>query len=219
MSLLVTSLLLGAGVLIGRWFARAGKDPAAAALPEAEARRSSLRAAAVSDAAGERPSPRVVDWSVFPCALGDVIVRAGGEEAWLAGALVLSEDRPAAAVFVAPEAGGDHAILVRPRPSEEIVWLESLPPDEVILGAEPPTSIEVRGTRYERLRRLPLRVDRVGTGAPDVGEAVIFAEYAAAPPERLLVILGGGAARVWRGTLLEPGMYDVLAAGHSTLDP
>ena len=99
-----------------------------------------------------------------------------------------------------------------------MVWLEPLPADEIALGAEPPTSLEVRGTRYDRARRLPLRAERVGTGAPDLGDVVIVAEYAASGPERLLVITGGGSARVWRGTLLERGMYDVLPSGSSTLD-
>jgi hypothetical protein len=216
MSFLLTSLFVAGGVLLGRWIARGGAGNAE--LPPAEATDKALPAST------EIVPKKSVDpdWSVFPCALGDVIVRAGGEEAWLAGALVLSESSPVAVIFVAPEAGGDHAILVRPRPAGEIVWFEPLPRDEIVVGAEPPTSLEVRGVRYERLRRLPLRAERIGAGAPDVGDAVIYAEYAGAGAERVLVLSvpgahGGGPARVWRGVALEPGMYDVLPSGKATL--
>ena len=226
MSLLVTSLFIAGGVLVGRWMARAGAGTRGrrgdSALPPAD---ESGRASLTGRSGASRPpapvsgeAPRVVDWSRFPLALGDVLIRAGGEEAWLAGAVVLSEERPALALFIAPDAGGDRALLVHARPADDVVWLEALPADEIALGAEPPTSLEVRGTRYDRARRLPLRAERVGTGAPDLGDVVIVAEYAAAGPERLLVITGGGSARVWRGTVLERGMYDVLPSGSSTLD-
>jgi hypothetical protein len=230
-SLLVTSLFIAGGVLVGRWMARAGTRARRGDVnlpPAGEGGRASLpsasRASGASGASGASPAPasvsapRVVDWSRFSLALGDVLVRAGGEEAWLAGAVVLSEERPAMALFIAPEAGGDRALLVHALPADDVVWLEPLPADEIALGAEPPTSLEVRGTRYDRARRLPLRAARVGTGAPDLGDVVIVAEYAASGPERLLVITGGGSARVWRGELLERGMYDVLPSGSATLD-
>ena len=52
--------------------------------------------------------------ATFPCKLGDVVVRAAeGDEAWLAGVLMFEEDRPVAALFVAPEAGGNRAVFVR----------------------------------------------------------------------------------------------------------
>ena len=44
--------------------------------------------------------------------------------------------------------------------------------------------------RYERARRLPVRVSRVGTGAPAVGERAVVAEYAGPAGARLLVVAG-----------------------------
>ncbi|MEO6418827.1 MAG: hypothetical protein ABIP39_05440, partial [Polyangiaceae bacterium] len=85
-------------------------------------------------------------------------------------------------------------------------------------GAEPPSSLEHNGERFDRVRRLPFRAERLGTGAPDVGEEVVVAEYKSLPGERMLVIVGSKVARAWRGMLLEPGMYDVLASGKSTLE-
>ncbi len=152
----------------------------------------------------------------FACKLGDVIIRAGGDEAWLAGALVLAEDAPVAVLFVAPDAGSDRAVLARAR-GEALLWLSPLGPDEIVTGAEPPSAIEHGATRFDRVRRLPLRVERIGSGTPDVGDRVLFAEYTASTGERLVILIGAGAPRAWRGVALEEGMYDLLPGGKATL--
>jgi hypothetical protein len=85
------------------------------------------------------------------------------------------------------------------------------------VGSEPPSSLEHKGDRFERVRRIPYRVEREGTGAPDVGEQAVVAEYTSGE-SRLLVVTGSGVARMWRGHVLEDGTYDVLAAGKSTLE-
>lgn len=155
----------------------------------------------------------------FICQLGDVLMRITGEEAWLAGGLVLSEEVPVAVLFVAPDAVHDCAIYVRARPRESILWLEPLDPSAILVGGEPPTAVEDRGIRFERARRLPLRPRRIGVGAPDVGDAAIVAEYASAGAERLLVIKGNaGVVRAYRGLELERGSFEVIASGESTLD-
>jgi hypothetical protein len=155
----------------------------------------------------------------FPCQLGDVVIRLTGEEAWLAGGLVLCEEGPVSALFVAPDAGHDCAIYARPQPREAIFWLEPLDPGAVLVGGEPPTSVEHGGIRFDRVRRLPLRPRRIGVGAPDVGDAVVLAEYASAGSERLLVMRStSGTSRAFRGVELEPSSYEVIASGRSTLD-
>jgi hypothetical protein len=154
----------------------------------------------------------------FPCQLGDVLMRITGEEAWLAGGLVLSEEGPVAALFVAPEAGHDIAIYVRPQPREAVYWMEPLDPSAVLVGGEPPSSVEHGGIRFDRVRRLPLRPKRIGVGAPDVGDAVVLAEYASAGSERLLVMRSNlGTSRAFRGEELEPSSFEVIASGKSTL--
>jgi hypothetical protein len=154
----------------------------------------------------------------FPCQLGDVLLRLTGEEAWLAGGLVLSEDAPVAALFVAPEAGHDCAIYVRPQPREAVYWMAPLDPGAVLVGGEPPSSVEHGGVRFDRVRRLPLRPKRIGVGAPDVGDAVVLAEYASAGSERLLVMRStSGTSRAYRGEELEPSSFEVIASGRSTL--
>lgn len=154
----------------------------------------------------------------FPCQLGDVILRLTGEEAWLAGGLALSEDAPVAALFVAPDAGRGSAIYVRPKPRESLFWMEPLEASAVLVAGEPPSSVEHGGVRFDRVRRLPLRPRRLGVGAPDLGDAVVLAEYASTGSERLLVLRGStGAVEAYRGEELESSAYEVIASGRSTL--
>jgi hypothetical protein len=215
-SLLVTGALVAGGMLVGRWIMRSqrGQQPAPPDAPKDDDVKRDEKKAKEDPAA-----PKVArdPFESFAVKLGDVVMRAGGDEAWLAGALVFSEEVPAAALFVAPDAGGDRAIYARPSPNDALVWLSPLAAGEVLTGAEPPTTIEHAGLRFERARRLPLRVARVGTGAPDMGERAIVAEYEAGGGERLLVVVGA-QTRAWRGAALEPGMYDVLPSGKSTLE-
>lgn len=154
----------------------------------------------------------------FPCQLGDVLMRLTGEEAWLAGGLVFSEEAPVAALFVAPDVGHDCAIYVRPQPREAVYWMEPLDPGAVLVGGEPPSSVEHGGIRFDRVRRLPLRPKRIGVGAPDVGDAVVLAEYASAGSERLLVMRStSGVSHAYRGEELEVSAYEVIPSGRSTL--
>lgn len=155
----------------------------------------------------------------FVCQLGDVLMRITGEEAWLAGGVVLSEEIPVAVLFVAPDAVHDCVIYVRARPRDSLLWLEPLDPSAVLVGGEPPSSVEHGGIRFERTRRLPLRPRRIGVGAPDVGDVVVVAEYASTGAERLLVLkANSGVVRAYRGLELERGSYEVIASGDTTLE-
>ena len=110
----------------------------------------------------------------------------------------------------APEAGGDRALFVRKAQGAGIAWLSPLPKGAVDVTKDPPHALEHDGIRYERARRLPVRVSRVGTGAPSVGERAIVAECAAGATSRLLVVAGTDATLAWRGSALAEGEYDVL---------
>jgi hypothetical protein len=154
----------------------------------------------------------------FPCQLGDVLMRITGEEAWLAGGVVFSEEVPVAALFVAPDAGHDCAIYVRPAPREVVYWLEPLDPSAVLVAGEPPSAVEHGGVRFDRARRLPLRPRRIGVGAPDVGDSVVLAEYISAGAERLLVMKATtGVVRAFRGLELETSSFEVIPSGQTTL--
>lgn len=175
--------------------------------------------AAKKGAARSLPEGARVQLEGFVCQLGDVLMRITGEEAWLAGGVVLSEEIPVAVLFVAPDAVHDCVIYVRARPRDGLLWLEPLDPSSVLVGGEPPSAVEHGGIRFERTRRLPLRPRRIGVGAPDVGDAVVVAEYASTGAERLLVLKGNaGVVRAYRGLELDRGSYEVIASGDTTLE-
>jgi hypothetical protein len=170
------------------------------------------------DANPDTKGPAGAGLAAFPCRLGDVVVRvAERDEAWLAGALVFEEDQPVAALFVAPEAGTDRALLVR-EAEDGLTWLSPLARDEIALPGEPPHTIEHRGVRFERVRRLPVRVTRLGTGAPSVGDRAVVAEYAGPAAEQILVVAGTEKTLVWTGVALGKADYDVLPGSKETLE-
>jgi hypothetical protein len=246
MSLLLAGLIVGGAsgaAFVGRWLARrrgaplepkpadadgaGGAAASVAGVPAPEAPAVPSAAASTEGAstrAARKPAARKVEGphahlEGFPCQLGDVLLRLTGEEAWLAGGLVLSEEGPVAALFVAPDAGHDCAIYARPRPREAIYWMEPLDPGAVLVGGEPPNAVEQGGIRFDRVRRLPLRPKRIGVGAPDAGDAVILAEYASAGSERLVVMkCTSGASFAYRGEELEASTYEVIPSGRATLD-
>jgi len=157
----------------------------------------------------------------LPCALGDVVLLAGGEEAWLAGAVLFREraahrdesgevTRTVAALFVAPESGRDRAVYARSSPEVSLDWMAPLAPAALTLGGEPPSAIEHDGERFERVRRVPLALECVGAGAPDLGARGVVGEYEGGGGARLLVVIGASGTRAWRGRRLDQGMYEIL---------
>lgn len=214
-----------AGLVAGRllaWRAQRGRvaDPAPSS-EEAAPESNPPEAEAPGDAPAATHAQ--VRLEGFPCQLGDVVLLPTGEEAWLAGALLLSErttqadgtgafQRTVAVLFVAPDKGSGRAVYARPAPDPALDWMSPLSPGEVTLGAEPPSSLEHDGTLFERVRRLPLGVDCAGEGAPDLGPSVILAEYDGGADARLVILATREAAHVWRGRRLAAGMFDVLPA-------
>jgi hypothetical protein len=151
-----------------------------------------------------------MDPSAFPCALGDVVVRASdGAEAWLGAAIVLREDAPTAVLFVCPEAGGDRVVYARPLPDARIAWLMPVPAEPMVAGREPPSAIEIEGARFDRVRRLPLRVTAVGADAPEVGATAILGEYQGRGADFAVIVAGEKATLAFRGARLDPHEYDV----------
>ncbi len=202
MSLALGLAVAAGGVVVGRWIAKA-LAPRGPAEPEEEAR----------DQSGKTDV-----FDRFPCRLGDVVVRlAERDEAWLAAALVFEEERPIGALFVAPEAGTDRAIFVRAE-AQGVIWLDELGPKDIPAKGEPPHTLEHEGVRFERVRRLPVRVTRRGAGAPSVGDRAVVAEYAAATAARIVLVAGSEQALAWIGVALEATEFDVLPGGKATLD-
>lgn len=210
MSLIVTSLLVAGGVILGRFLARSRQSPKDE--PEEEDQRGT-----VEEKTKAPPKEARDPLENITCKLGDVVMRGVGEEAWLAGVLVLEEQMAVGALFVAPEAKQDRALFARPQPSEEIVWLAPIEGEKLGVAKEPPASLEHGGDRFERTKRLPVRVTRLGSGAPAIGATAIFAEYTSLGNERIIVVVGDTIA-AYRGQVLESGTFTILPSGKSTLD-
>jgi hypothetical protein len=170
---------------------------------------SQARALLAADGADEPTD----EFAAFPCKLGDVLVRrAERDEAWLAGAIVFSEDRPVAVLFIAPEAVQDRAIFARAGRSE-VAWLTPISASVGIAGGDPPSTLEHDRVRFDRTRRIPVRVDRLGTGAPEMAGRGVVAEYTGPGTARALVVIVDSRVLAWRGVVLAETDYDVLPGG------
>ena len=192
MSVLITALVVGCGMLAGRLLVHR---------PRVSKRTDPPDVAESSEEAPPQKEPGTLEG--FPCQLGDVIMRKLGDEAWLAGALVLSETSPAIALFISPEAGAMRVVLARPE-SEELLWLTETTGVSMVAG-EPPSTLELGTDRFDRRRRLPFRVERRGTGAPDMGTDVIFAEYTGLADSALVVVVAKEKVLALLGEVLAPG--------------
>jgi hypothetical protein len=91
----------------------------------------------------------------------------------------------------------------------ELAWLTPVRRDALLAGSDPPSVIEIEGVSFERRRRLPFRVQRLGTGAPDLGETALVGEYAAASGEVAVLLIADGVTRAWKGRRLTEGEYEV----------
>jgi hypothetical protein len=181
------------------WAARKGRRGS----PEA-----TLEAAKKAKAALNPPPPTTPD--TLPLSLGDV-VSAEGEERWLEGALVAREDGHArAALFFAREGLAERAVLAFAPPRRELFWLA---PTDTLAPREPPGTLEVGRETYQRVERFPAAVERVGVGAPQVGEVVLWALYEGGGRKVALLLAGGLGQRVWTGTRVEDGEWDRMGQG------
>lgn len=201
MSIAVGLLVAAGGVVLGRWLAHKMRPGSPHDAPPAGA-----------DGAGTADEAL----GAFPCRMGDVVVRKSlRDEAWLAGALVFAEEHPVGALFVAPEAGTDRAVFVR-EGWEGLAWLAPLATSEVPRTGEPPHTLEHGGVRFERSRRLPVRVRRIGTGTPPVGDRAVVAEYAGPAADRIVLVVGSERTLAWSGTALEREEFEVLPGDKTT---
>lgn len=154
------------------------------------------------------PSP----FDGMPLALGDVVL-AEAEERWLAGALVARENgRVVAALFFSPEGATTRALAAFGAPRRDIYWMS---PVEVVTPPEPPATIEIGEAMLARRGRLPVSVERLGQGAPQVDEALLWATYEGGGRDVAVLLAGGGKVLAWRGSRLDEGDYDRLGTGGS----
>ncbi|WP_437946045.1 hypothetical protein WME98_35235 [Sorangium sp. So ce296] len=155
-------------------------------------------------------SPDGAPWDELPFALGDVVL-AGSEERWLSGAIVARErGEIVAAVFLAPEGATQRAVVAFPAPRREILWLAPAAADS---PDEPPATLEIAGMTLRRRARLPAALERLGQGAPSLGEAGIIALYEGGGHDAAVVLASEGRIHAWVGRRVEEGGYERLGGG------
>ncbi|HVY44652.1 MAG TPA: hypothetical protein VHB21_02190, partial [Minicystis sp.] len=167
------------------------------------------QAARASGAAKKKPAA-VDPFATLPLALGDVVV-GDGDERWLAGAVLAREEgRVVGALFVAPEGAKELAVAAFPSPRKDVLWLA---PTSVDTPGEPPATLEVDGVALQRRGRLPVAFERMGQGAPGVGEDGMWAVYDGGGRDVALVVTSGGRSFAYAGRRLDEGEYDRLGKG------
>jgi hypothetical protein len=146
----------------------------------------------------------------LPLSLGDV-VSDHHEERWLAGALVAREQgRVISALFLAPEGAKLSAVAVFAAPRKEIYWMD---PADLDVTDEPPATIELGGVAFRRKARLPVTIERMGQGAPSIGEEAIWGVYDGGPAEVAVVLVSEGRVWAWQGRKLDEDRYDRMGEG------
>jgi len=140
----------------------------------------------------------------FGLAIGDVI-SSGGEERWLSGALLAREQTVITVLFFAPEGREHWVVAAFPLPERDIFWLR---PVEVVSPAEPPATLEIDGFTMQRKRRLPVRLERMGQGAPAVDSTGMLATYTAGARDVAIVLTCGEQCLGWSGRRIESSEYD-----------
>lgn len=176
--------------------------PIAKARPEASA-----KAAPKPETAEEKAKKT---FAGLPLSLGDV-VSDGHEERWLAGALVAREQgRVLSVLFLAPEGAKLSAVAVFAAPRKDIYWMD---PAALDVTEEPPATIELAGVAFRRKARLPVTIERLGQGAPSIGEEAIWGVYDGGPSEVAVVLVSDGRVHAWQGRRLDEDRYDRLGEG------
>lgn len=168
------------------------------------------RAVAETPATAPPQAPSPLARAGFEVELGDVI-EVLGRELWLEEAWLFTEGvDPVAALFGARDA----SLLVLPPPASTLYLLERL---EIGLPEEPPSSIESRGVRFERVRRLPVEVAAIGKSTPLPWTEGLLSEYRGLESEALWVLGRGARSRVWQGRIVHGSDVVRWGGGHETL--
>jgi hypothetical protein len=167
------------------------------------------------------PSPSVP--ANVALAVGDVVaVLADGpglggvdgtsRERWLSSAVVAREaDEVVAVVFFAPEGAREESVVAFPAPRRELGWMSATPTE---IGKEPPTTIELGGVILDRRARRPVSLERLGRGAPRIGEHATYAEYASGRDFGVVLVGTEGVVSL-RGVRLDAGEWEKMGSGES----
>lgn len=198
MSLVIAAIIAGGAAVFGgstfAWLRRKRVPKTARPLP-----------------ATERSKPGELATRGFDLELGDV-VEIGGRELWLERGWVLSEgDEAVVVMFSAKEA----TLVTLPAPSRASYLLD---PVELAFPGDPPPTLESAGVRFERVRRLPVRVEPLSKSPPLPWDQALLSEYRGLATDALFVLGNAGRIRAWQGRLVGESEIERWGGGKSTLE-
>jgi hypothetical protein len=197
LSLTLAAILIGAGALFGggTWAWRRRRPPAK---PSAATATAPVKVSLLSTRG-------------FDIELGDVI-EVGGRELWLEHGWVLAEgEDPIVALFSAREA----TLVALPAPSRALYLLDEV---DLKLPGDPPLTLESNGVRFERVRRLPIRVEVLEKSPPLPWEEALLSEYRGLATDALFVLGQTGRLRAWQGRQVGESEIERWGGGKSTLE-
>ncbi|MCB9578008.1 MAG: hypothetical protein H6717_13375 [Polyangiaceae bacterium] len=190
MSLILTALIVGGGLVaagIGTRLALRRKPEK----PEGDA--PSKPAAKSSSGLAE---------AGFRVDVGDVI-SVRGRELWLAQGWLLREGGEAVAAVLFSD---QDVVVALPPPDARLALLTEVSAN---LPDEPPASIEVKGVRYERVRRLPVELAALADTQPPPWNAALFCEYRGLGGEQLWIVGHGAFSRAFQGSAISDDDFEM----------
>jgi hypothetical protein len=197
-SLVLAAVVLGGSALVAglttRWMASRKQTTPKPAPPELPA----------------APVPTALSKAGFDVDLGDV-VDVAGKELWLESAWLLSEGGdPVVAIFAAREA----VLIVLPPPKRSVYLLDAV---ELRLPDDPPASLESGSVRFERVRRIPVRILAIDASAPLPWDEALLSEYRGLAGDALWLLGRGASAKAWRGRVVDESEIERWGGGGATL--
>lgn len=199
MSLVLAAIVIGGGALVAglttRW---------------ATGRKKTRPARDAASPAVEAPAPTLLTKAGFEVDLGDV-VEVAGRELWLESAWLLSEGAdPVAALYAAREA----VLVVLPPPRRTVYLVDAV---DLRLPDDPPASLESGGVRFERVRRIPVRITAIEGTAPLPWDEALLAEYRGLAGDVLWLLGRGPSAKAWQGRVVGESEIERWGGGGATL--
>lgn len=195
MSLLVTALVIGGGVVVAGVAARLA-----------------IRTKQKQKTSKQEPAPpSPLKAAGFALELGDVI-GVGGRELWLVSGWLLSEGNEA--IFAVLFSSGDEALVLRPHGNALPVLVKET---TIEIAEQAPNTLESDGVRFERARRLPVTLTALGDAPEPPWTETLVCEYRGLAGESLWLLGHGKFARAWQGRALSASEIELWGGGAATL--